>query len=162
MKKDNTALGSKKPTMKDEVERLRKELAEERAKNEELGRQVATQGTALDANIQAREARIEADMICIVNANAASREAKAKRAAAKYAKGKEIEACFVQSCIRSDITLFVEAVAAVALIIAGHGGAIGSELATAFSLVLLPAIGWSLRDRSLLHKFIDVVKGYMK
>lgn len=162
MKKENTAPVSKKPTMKDEMERLRKELAEAREINEALSRHVSTQGAALDANIRAREARIEADMICIVNANAANRQAQAKRAAVKQAKGKEIQACFAQSCTSNDITLLVESIAAAALIIAGHSGAIGSELATAFSFVLLPAIGWSLRDRSLLHKFTDVVKGYLK
>ncbi len=162
MKKDNTAPEAKKPSKKDELEILRKELAEARARNDELSRQVAAQGAALDANIRAREARIEADMICIVNTNAANRDARDKRATVRFAKDKAMQASFTQSCTMSAITLGVEVVGAVALIIAGHCGAIAPELATAFAFVLLPAIGWTMRDCSLLHKFTDVVKGYMK
>ena len=159
MKKETTATETKKPTKKDELILLRKELESERAKNEVLSRQVARQKAALDANTRAHDARIEADMICIVNTNAANRVARQKRAAAVYARNNKTKASYVRACTTSAILLGIDVAAAAAIIIAGQFGVIDPVVATAFSFVLLPAAGWGIRDCSLLHKFTDFVKG---
>lgn len=159
MKKETTAPETKKPTKKDELILLRKELESERAKNEVLSIQLAKKIAALDANARAREARIEADMICIVNTNAANQVARKKRAAAVYARNSATKASYVRACTTSAILLGIDIAAAAAVIIAGQCGVIDPVVATAFSFVLLPAAGWGIRDCSLLHKFTDFVKG---
>ncbi len=164
MKKDNavneTNIAAAPADMEpNEADMLREQLAEERAKNEQLCDHVVQLSMALAAARNAKSERIESDMIGIVNANAANRDAREKRAVKAHKRDKALDKIFMQQCRLNAIVLCISIPLAIALILGGHFGFIHPYLATALSAIVLPVVGWAIHDCTLLFKFSETLKG---
>ena len=127
------------------VENLRQELEAERATNE--------------ARDNATHARMEADMIGIVNANSANRKARERKAAMARAYDKQLNESYSRACRRNAVALVSSVALSGCTIFLGHTGIISPDLATALAAVFLPLSGWAAHDCKILLQFAGSIRG---
>lgn len=163
MKKDNTVkendvTAATGENERSEVEILREQLVEERARTQALSRQAVQLASELEAAHQANNDRIENRMIGIINTNADTCAAKEKKAAKRNAKAMALEKAFMQYR-RINVALFwASAVAAIAVCSCLLFGFIDMWLFVALAVVTLPVAGWTAHNCSMLSKFGDILK----
>jgi hypothetical protein len=127
------------------VDNLRQELEAERATNE--------------ARDNATHARMEADMIGIVNANSANRKARERKAAMARAYDKQLNESYSRACRKNAIALVSSVALSGCTIFLGHTGIISPDLATALAAVFLPLTGCAAHDCKILFQFAGSIRG---
>lgn len=134
-----------------EIERLRKELGDERVKVDALSRRCIRLGEDLDAAVRADENRTEKDMFDTINGNCYRKTAleenrKALVAANKrrIANDKKAAAAYEKACRKNAFALGASAVIGFGALIFGYAGFIHGALAATIAGASAVAFGWAL------------------
>ena len=129
-----------------EAERLRAELADERAKTDALARRCIRLGEALDAALKVEDDRTESDMFSIINGNHEHRKAVAAAEKRRRAAEKKEIAALERSCKRNAVFLTASAVFGFTAAILGFAGLIHAAIASVLGCAFAIAFGWALND----------------
>lgn len=127
-----------------EIERLRKELGDERVKVAALSRRCIRLGEALDAAILAEENRTENDMFNIINGNNLHRKALKAEWKRRCVHDKKVAADREKACKKNAFALCASAVIGFGALIFGYAGFIHGALAATIAGASAVAFGWAL------------------
>ena len=127
-----------------EVERLRKELGDERVKVDALSRRCIRLGEALDAAVRADENRTEKDMFNIINGNCYHRKALKAEWKRRCVYDKKVAAAREKACKKNAFALCASAVIGFGALIFGYAGFIHGALAATIAGASAVAFGWAL------------------
>jgi hypothetical protein len=126
---------------------------------EDLVQQLDAERATNEARDNATHARMEADMIGIVNANSANRKARERKAAMARAYDKQLNESYSRACRKNAIALVSSVVLSGCTIVLGHTGIISPDLATALAAVFLPLTGCAAHDCKILFQFAGSIRG---
>ena len=129
-----------------EADRLRAELADERAKTEALSRRCIRLGDALDAAILAEDNRTEKSMFDRINGNCYHRKAMVAAYQHRKAREQKMAEAFENACTMNAISLCASFVVCLVAIILGFVGFIHTAIAAILAGCALMAFGWALND----------------